>query len=213
MKDLYIIGAGGFGREVAWLVGRINEKELTWNIVGFIDADEDMHEKYIDGYRVLGDDKFFEGVDGEVWVACAVASTKIRKKLIKKLEKFLNIHFAILIDPSVIIAKSTSVGVGTIICAGSVISIDCIIGRNVIIDWKCTVGHDVTIEDFVTCYPSVNISGGVNVSESSELGTGAQVIQGIHIGPETIVGAGAVVVRDIEGNITVVGCPAKEIKT
>lgn len=25
MKDLYIIGAGGFGREVAWLVERINK--------------------------------------------------------------------------------------------------------------------------------------------------------------------------------------------
>ena len=38
MKDLYIIGAGGFGREVLWLVKRINAMNPTWNIKGFIDA-------------------------------------------------------------------------------------------------------------------------------------------------------------------------------
>ena len=37
MKDLYIIGAGGFGREVAWLVERINDVAPIWNLKGFID--------------------------------------------------------------------------------------------------------------------------------------------------------------------------------
>ena len=39
MKDLIIFGASGFGREVAWLVERINNSSPTWNLLGFIDDD------------------------------------------------------------------------------------------------------------------------------------------------------------------------------
>jgi len=37
IKDLIIIGCGGFGREVVSLVGRINEKRVEWNLLGFLD--------------------------------------------------------------------------------------------------------------------------------------------------------------------------------
>ena len=52
MKDLYIIGAGGFGKEVAWLAERINEVEEIWNIKGFIDDDASLWGKTVDDYPV-----------------------------------------------------------------------------------------------------------------------------------------------------------------
>ena len=42
MKKLYIVGAGGFGREVLWLARRMNEKEAVWNIQGFIDDNPEI---------------------------------------------------------------------------------------------------------------------------------------------------------------------------
>lgn len=39
MKDIAIYGAGGFGREVASLIKRINRIENQWNFVGFFDDD------------------------------------------------------------------------------------------------------------------------------------------------------------------------------
>lgn len=54
MKDLYIIETGGFGREVAWLVKRINAIEPTWNLLGFLDDNEAKYGSYEDGYPVLG---------------------------------------------------------------------------------------------------------------------------------------------------------------
>ena len=68
------------------------------------------------------------------------------------------------------------------------------------------------LHDFVTIYPSVNVSGNVTISECVELGTGMQIIQGKTIGTESIIGAGAVVVRDIPQKCVAVGSPAKPIK-
>ena len=113
---------------------------------------------------------------------------------------------------AVILSKSVSIGEGTIICAGTIATVDISIGKHVIINLDCTLGHDDAIADYVTIYPSVNISGNVTVGECSELGTGMQIIQGKNIAPNTIIGAGAVVVKDLNESGTYIGSPAKKIK-
>lgn len=209
MRDLYIIGAGGFGREVAWLVERINAATPTWNLKGFIDDDESRWGSVEDEYPVLGGCEYLKGL-GEVYAVCAVGAAKVRKRIV---EKFAGsqVKFATLIDPSVLVSKRVTIGEGTIICAGTIITVDIKIGNHVIINLDCTIGHDDIIEDFVTIYPSVNVSGNVVLGECSEFGTGMQIIQGKKIAPNTIIGAGTVVVKDIEESGTYVGVPAKRM--
>lgn len=210
MKDLYIIGAGGFGREVAWLVERINKVNPTWNIKGFIDDNESLWGTKEDAYNVVGGCDYLKTL-GDVYAVCAVGSARVRKIIIGKL-KGSNVKFATVIDPAAIVSNRVEVGEGTIICAGTIITVDIKIGNHVIINLDCTLGHDDVIADYVTVYPSVNISGNVTVGECSELGTGMQIIQGKNIAPNTIVGAGAVVVKDLNESGTYVGSPAKRIK-
>lgn len=210
MNDLYIIGAGGFGREVAWLIERINEVTPTWNLKGFIDDNESFWVTNENDYPVFGGCEYLKSL-GEVYAVCAVGSAKVRKIVIEKLAGSA-VKFATLIDPSVLISKKVEIGEGTIICAGTIITVDIKIGNHVIINLDCTIGHDDVIEDFVTIYPSVNVSGNVLLGECSELGTGMQIIQGKKIVPNTIIGAGAVVVKDCLESGTYVGSPAKKIK-
>lgn len=210
MKDLYIIGSGGFDREVAWCVERINDVSSTWNLIGFIDDNEDLWGKQEDGYLVLGGLDYLKK-QKESYVVCAVGKAQIRKKIIDKLANS-EVKFATIIDPLVILSKRVSIGVGTIICAGTIMTVDISIGNHVIINLDCTLGHDDVIEDYVTIYPSVNVSENVRVGECVELGTGTQVIQGKVIAPDAIVGAGAVVVKNINESGTYVGTPAKKIK-
>lgn len=212
MKDLYIIGAGGFGREVAWLVERINHIEASWDIKGFIDDNISIQGHKQGGYKVIGGTDYLLEQHGEIWVVCAIGSAKVRKCIVEKLSYNHDIHFATLIDPSVLISKKVKIGDGTIICAGTIITVDISIGNHVIINLDCTIGHDDVIEDYVTIYPSVNVSGNVVVGQCSELGTGMQIIQGKRIAPKTIIGAGAVVVKDCLESGTYVGSPAKKIK-
>lgn len=210
MKDLYIIGSGGFGREVAWCVERINDVTPTWNLKGFIDDNETKWGAKEDEYLVLGDCEYLKQQEN-AYAVCAVGNAKVRRQIIEKLSNS-GVRFATIVDPSVILSKSVSIGEGTIVCAGTIITVDISIGKHVIINLDCTLGHDDVIEDFVTIYPSVNVSGNVSVGECCELGTGMQIIQGKSIGDYSIVGAGAVVVKNIPSKCTAVGSPAKPIK-
>ena len=212
-KSVVIIGASGFGREVLWLIERINDKsEDKWNILGFIDDDETLQGKSINGYDVIGTlDSINQFADS--YFVCAVGNSKTRKKIIERIQTINDrIKFCTLIDPDVTISNLVEVGEGTIICAGSIVTVNISIGKHCIVNLDCTIGHDAVISDFVTMYPSVNVSGAVNIGELCELGTGTQIIQGISVCSNTIIGAGAVIVKNINESGTYVGTPAKKIK-
>lgn len=211
LKDILIVGAGGFGREVAWLIEEINEEISEWNILGFIDENEAMYGEELNGYKVLGGlDKI--GEFKNVYIAIAIGNSKVRKDIVRKISTF-DCKQATLIHPNVIMdKKSNSIGKGCIICASNIITVNVNIGNYVIINLDSTVGHDVVLKDFATIYPSVNVSGCCTIGQCVELGTGSQIIQGKTIGDYSIIGAGSVVVKDIEEKRTAVGVPAKIIK-
>lgn len=212
MKKLIIIGASGFGREVAWLVERINEKKMTWDLIGFIDDNVDLLGMDINGYKVLG--TLSSAIDyEEAYFVCAIGASKTREKIISKLKNIIaDVKFATLIDPSVERSQLVTIGEGTIICAHTIMTVNIDIGDHVIINLDCTIGHDAILKDYVTLYPSVNVSGNTVIGYCSELGTGMQIIQGKTVGNYSILGAGAVVVKDIPDKCTAVGSPAKPIK-
>jgi len=212
MKDLIIFGASGFGREVAWSVERINKLSPTWNLQGFMDDDDSIQGKDINGYRVLG--KTCDvGEYPDTSFVVAVGASKVREKIVNNMKNFNpSIKFGTVIDPSAEISDSVSIGEGTIVCAHTIITVNITIGNHVIINLDCTIGHDAILHDFVTLYPSVNVSGITTIGHAVELGTGMQIIQGRSVGDYSIVGAGAVVVKDIPRKCTAVGSPAKPIK-
>ena len=208
MKNLIIIGASGFGREVAWLVERINKSNPTWNLLGFVDDNSSIVGSIINGYEVLGTTEDIKNYLNCSFV-CAIGASKVRKSIINRLG---DINYATIIDPSVEMSDIVEIGEGSIECAKSIITTNIKIGKHNIINLCCTIGHDAVLEDFVTLYPSVNVSGNTYYGECVELGTGSQIIQGKTIGKGTIVGAGSVVVKDLPEECTAVGAPAKPIK-
>lgn len=212
MKELYIVGAGGFGREILWLVQRINEHEPTWKFSGFIDDNEELHGLIRDGYPVLGGCDYLQKLTNDVWVVVAVGTAQVKKKVVEKLEQLPKVQFATLIDPSVQLSSSVSIAEGSIICAGSVLTVDVKIGNHVAVNLNCTVGHDAVLQDYTTVYPGVHISGNVDVGQCVELGTGSQIIQGKKIEKNIVVGAGSVVTKDLVEQGTYVGAPVRKVK-
>lgn len=209
MKDIVIIGAGGFGREVAMLIEDINKEKSTWNIKGFIDDNIENLEATINGIKVLGNVDWLK--DKELYIINAIANGNIRNEINKKLEKTKN-KFATLIHPTAIISDSVSIGEGSIICAGNIVTTNIIIGKQVIVNLSSTIGHDAILHDFVTIMPSTNISGHVALEKFVIIGTGTQIIENITVGERTIVGAGSTVIKELPANCTAVGSPAKPIK-
>lgn len=211
MKDLIIYGTGGFAREVHQIVEDLNLEKSRWNFLGFLDDNQSNHGKTIHDFPVLG------GLDWlaknpAVNVSIGVGQTAAKRAICKRIRAQGANPFATLIHPRAWIGNRVVIGEGTIICAGTLITTDIQIREHVILNLGCTVGHDTSIEPYVTVAPSANISGAVHIGEGSDLGTNCTIIQGLSIGEWTIVGAGAVVVRDLPANVTAVGNPAKVIK-
>jgi sugar O-acyltransferase (sialic acid O-acetyltransferase NeuD family) len=207
MRDIVIIGAGGFGKEVAWLIEQINRVEKTWNLIGFVDDNNPVGSD-INGALILGPIDWLN--DKKYAVVCSISDPSIRYKVVKAQETTQN-EFVNLIHPKVEWSDSVTVGTGTLICEGAKFTVNISIGSHVIIYHDSVICHDAMISDFCTILPSVNISGNVFVDTKSTFGTGSKVIQNLKIGSNVMVGAGSVVIRDVEDDFKVVGVPAKRI--
>lgn len=209
MKKLVIIGAGGFAREVAWLVDEINKQCRTFELIGYLDENIENHNKVLNGYRVLGGLEWLND-KSDLYYVVAVGNPVIKKGIIKRIQEY-SVMPTTLIHPSVIQSTSNSIGEGCIICAGNIITVNVVIRDHVIINLDCTIGHDAVIEDYCTILPSVNISGNVKLGQCVEVGTGSAIIQGIGVSEKVILGAGSVVVKDIRDTGTYVGVPARRV--
>ncbi|WP_379953142.1 acetyltransferase [Dokdonia sp. R78006] len=212
MKDIVIAGAGGFGREVKFIIDRINAVNPTYNLLGFYDDNTDLPST-INGVPLLGTTKDLINYNKTINVVLGVGVPKIKEIIVNSLKENKLITFPVLIDPSSIIGyDNIHIGGGTVICAGVVVTCDIKIERFVTLNLSCTVGHDTVINEFSSFMPSVNISGEVNIGKSVYVGTGAKIINQLEIGADTIVGAGAVVAKSLPEKCTAVGIPAKPIK-
>lgn len=210
-RDIVIIGVGGFAKEILFLLERNNEDYKQWNILGFVDNTLPPKTEIL-GYSVLGNDEWLIAQKREICVVCAVGNPKLKAKILAKFLDKENLSFPNLIDNSVIISKHVKLGKGCIICAGSILTVNITFFDFVTINLDCTIGHDSRIGAYTTVYPGVHISGNVEIGSLSEIGTGSQIIQGIKIYDKVIVGAGSVLIRNIDNSCTVVGNPARIVK-
>lgn len=213
MQKVVILGAGGFAREVLDIFMAQNAISKQYDILGFIDENPTKRGETLNGLPVLGTFDWFSTVDKEtIRVICGVGNTQSRKKMVAKASE-IGLKFCNIIHPTAVLTTFVSLGKGVVITAGSIFTNNIKIGNHVHINLDCTIGHDSIIEDFCTIAPGVHISGNVHIKEGCDIGTGAVIIQGITIGEWSIAGAGCVITKDIPPNVTVVGVPAKIIKT
>lgn len=213
INDLVIIGAGDFAREVVALVERINTGGIKWNLLGYVDDNTDLIGQTVEGYKVLGSIDWIESNNREdLYFVSAIGISSGRATVTSRLNSIQNLNYAILIDPSAILMHGVSVGCGSIICAGTIVAINVKIGPHSIINLNCTLGHDTVTGAYFTAHPGTNISGKVRCGDKVYCGTGVRIIQGIEITNDVLIGAGAVVINDIDREGTYVGVPAKRIK-
>ncbi|PRR82849.1 acetyltransferase [Clostridium vincentii] len=211
MKTILIIGAGGFAREVKWLIDEINKSSSQWEFMGYFDEKWNVEEKKLLGYKVYTNIIELLDYKQKIYVVCAIGDSILRKKVIEELQVY-GFKFATIIHPNVLKSDYVTFEEGCIICANNIFTTNIKVGKHVIFNLSCTTGHDVNINDYVTVFPSVSISGGVNIGAASSIGTKSAIIQGKNIGHNVTIGAGAVVITDIPDNCTAVGMPAKPIK-
>lgn len=130
-----------------------------------------------------------------------------------ELSTLLKCKFEKAIHKTAIIAKNVKIGEGTVVFAGAIIQPNTTIGKHVIINTGASIDHDNIIGDYAHISPKAALCGHVEVGEGSHVGTGAVVIPTIKIGKWCTIGAGSVVLKDVPDYSTIVGNPARVIKT
>ena len=209
--DLAIFGASGFAREVAAWAERATWDGSGFRLVAFIDDMNPGGE--LRGRPVLTLAEIARAQRPAFVVA--VGDPALREDLVHAAESAGLPVAPPLVHPSVQYDEDhVTLGPGTVICAGSILTTDIAVARHVQINLDCTVGHDVSLGDYATLAPGVHVSGKVAIGRGAYLGTGAVTVDGDYdqplvIGDRAVVGAGAVVTRDVPPATTVVGVPAR----
>lgn len=213
MKDIAIYGAGGFGREVACLIMRINnELNEDWNIIGFFDDGESVGYKTEYG-EVLGNIDTLNSWENQLAIVFAIGSPKVVAMLHSKITN-PNISFPNIIAPDTIFLDRNNVrlGKGNVFCSRCLVSCNVEIGNFNTFNGFIAIGHDTTIGDFNSVMPAVKISGGVKIGNGNFLGVNSVILQYKEIGNNTTIGASSVVLRNTKDVYTYVGNPARKIE-
>jgi len=210
---VFILGAGGFAKEVAWVL-----KENRCSRLFYLSDDPTQRGKSYCGGLVAGSiEEHFTPHTGQFrgHYICGVGSPELKRKFVGRVNNH-NVSAkwcGPLIHPSVALGLGiVDIHEGAVVCANSSITCDVVIGKHVAINLNCTIGHDVIVKSFCNLSPGVHISGHVVLEEGVDIGTGAVILPGVRIGRDAIIGAGAVVTKDVPERAVAVGVPAKVIK-
>ena len=189
MRDLFIVGAGGFGREAVWTVERINASlpEPQWNVIGFADDDPRKAEGNFEGYPMLGSVEKASQDHPGASVFIAIGDNAIRRRLYAQLRGH---DFPALVDPTAQVSPTTEFRHGTYIAVEAVVSVGTEIGKFVIINSRAGVGHDSKVGDFTNIAPGVTLSGHTTVGSDVMMGANSCTASGVNVPDGTVVPCG-----------------------
>lgn len=207
VRRLYIVGAGGFGREVAWLAS----ESLPGKELHFVVDSPDFLKDEVDGIPVDLMASLKPQSDAQFVVA--VGNPSQRRLLAEKME-CAGFSPGRLMHTGTRLSSRVELGDGVIVTAGNILTTGIRIGDHVHINLACTVGHDVSIGSFTTLSPGVHISGNVLIGQEVFIGTGAVIVNGtsgcpLNVGDRAVIAAGACVTRSVAPGAMVAGVPAE----
>ena len=206
MKELILVGAGGFGRELLQWVKDINKVREKWLIKGFIDDNLSALDEMNCDYTIIGSIKDWAPKEEEVF-ACAIANPSIKEQVVTLLRS-RGAKFDSVIHPSAVIGEFNKIVEGLIAYPNSVVSTHAKVGEFVTL-LSSAIGHDAVVGDYSTISSYCDITGGVQLGKKVFLGSHVTIIPGRKIGDDAYVGAGSVVIKNVRSNTKVIGNPAK----
>ena len=206
--DVAIFGGRGGGALVAFTLSRLNAVGARCR--GFLN-DVEAPGSLVGGIPVLGPFVSWRHLPASVTF---VAPLHKAKEMVHRAQLIRDLHipaerWVTVVDPSVVMADDVKVGVGGFLAPGATIMPGSSIGDHVSVRHGAHLGHDSSLGDFVMLGVNAVVCGYVTVKEGAHIAPSAVVIDRITIGRYSVVGLGAVVVRDVPDGAIVLGNPAR----
>lgn len=207
MKKLYILGAGGMGREVCELVLQDPSFLAAYNLVGFIDDNLNALRGYSIPFSVIGTTDY--PFESDAHLICAIANPKVKEKLYKKLSSLVS--FVSYVHPTSIVFNSSIIEEGVVVYPNVFISSNTKIGRLVILNLGSQIGHDASIGNFSSLMCHVDVGGGAQLGRRCFMGTQSCLLPQKCISDDVTIGIGSVAIRNLKKAGTYYGNPALKI--
>jgi Carbonic anhydrases/acetyltransferases, isoleucine patch superfamily len=211
MKNLLIIGTGGFAREVYFHAHNSLGYGTKFLVKGFLEGNTPLKQGQYDllPKAVLNNVLDYAVVQDDVFVI-AIANSTVKEEIAKiigsKGGKFIN-----LIHNTAVVSPNAELGIGVILCPFVFISCDTCVGDHVMFNVFSDLGHDSIVGDYTSVMCHVDITGNCKVEDHTFWGSGARALPGSKIGNYAKIGAGSVVLKKVHAGETVFGVPAMPI--
>lgn len=217
LEDLFAVyGASGCGRGVMPLARQqLVQAGIAPERLVFVD--DAPGQVRVNGQRLLTYAQFLAEPAGQRHVVLAIANSAVREKLAARLIQDGVLPWTIQ-AANVVCMDEVMLGEGAILSPFVTLTSNILIGRHFHANLYSYVEHDCVIGDFVTFAPGVKCNGNIVVEDHVYIGAGAVIKQGVPgkplvIGRGAVIGMGAVVTKSVPAGMTVVGNPAKSLRT
>ena len=206
MRELVIVGAGGFARETAAAASAAG-----WRVLGFVDDDPALPGTTRSGLPILGP----VSAIGESAVVVCVGNPRnytVRQRIVERLGLPAD-RYATVVHPAAVVGAGSVVGPGSVLLAGAVLTADLTVGSHVAVMPQVVLTHDDRVGDYATIAAGVRLGGGAVVEPAAYVGSGALVREGVTVGARSLVGMGSVVLRDVPPDEVWAGNPARFLRS
>lgn len=213
MKNIAIFGAGGFGKEVAAVLIKINEQSSCWNLIGFFDDGIEEGTPISKYGEVLGGvEKLNQWKEG-LSVVFAIGSPDVLRLLVSKITN-PQITFPNIIHPEVFFAdkETLKMGQGNVVVRGCSFSVDVKVGDFNQFNSISALAHDVEVGSYNVFMPLTRVSGEVQIGDANVFGLNTLILQRLKIGDRKRTGPGTVILTKPREEGLYMGNPAKLTK-
>ncbi len=211
LDNIVLVGSSGHAKVIIDIV----EKEARYNLVGLLDPARSIGETTL-GYPVLGTEADLPRLIPAhqlKGILVAIGDNHVRAQVAAKIAGICpELPFVNAAHPTASVGRETTLGPGTVVMAGAVVNPCCRIGRLCIVNTRASLDHDSEMADFSSLAPGVTAGGNCRIGGYSAVSIGAVVRHGISIGEHCVVGAGSLVLNDIDPFCVAYGVPARKIR-
>lgn len=211
VRDLLVVGAGGFARETVEAVRAVNAVRPTWRLLGLLDDRTALHGSEVGGVPVIGAIELVHvHASALIVLTTGRPDNYVSRPLIAARLGLPDHRYATIVHPTATVGVTCSVGAGSVLLAHVDLTADVAVGRHVAVMPQVVLPHDVRVDDFATLASGVRLGGACHIAEGAYIGAGACLRENVTVGARALVGMASLLTRNVPSERLWMGSPATD---